>query len=83
LTLSPQPAVVVPRGHLRVCRLWPAPEVDDALMVLASRAEAEGDGGAGGREDARCILARGVVLGGVIHLRIRARVRVRVRVRVS
>jgi hypothetical protein len=52
-------------------------------MVLASRAEAEGDGGAGGREDARCILARGVVLGGVIHLRIRARVRVRVRVRVS
>lgn len=70
--LRPLPAGVVPRGHLRVGWLRPAPEVDDAFMVLATGAEAERDGGAGRREDARRIFARGAVLGGVVHLEVEA-----------
>ena len=62
--------------------------VSSTFMVLATGAEAERDGGAGWREDARCILASGAVLGGVVHLvgvgvGVRVRVRVGVRVRVE
>ena len=50
-------------------RLGSAPEVEDALVVLAPGAEAERDEGAGGREDVRGVLARGAILFGVVDLR--------------
>ena len=68
-SLCRPPAGVVPGGHLCKGRLGSAPEVEDALVVLAPGAEAERDEGAGGREDVRGVLARGAILFGVVDLR--------------
>ena len=64
----PPPAGVVPGGHLRKGRLGPAPGVQDTLVVLATGAEAEHDGGAGWREDVGSVLARGAVLSRIVDL---------------